>query len=260
MAGSELGSSNDAHVEGENDPLDGVPPLTTELATEEADIIAALKLVADSVAQQRNVAARVLLFHPLNVVVFTVLFSIIMQYLYKPGNFGKMLTTATGVVMMALVSVRQLTSGYIFAAEEINKGWLSDDQILISKFGEDVIGALVFGWEKGEGRGNRRKSRGKGVVRAWTVKLRYRGKGVGTELLEQAVQETRKRGGDDLVFSDDHASKFEHVYHIGLSANKLIDSKMFLPKFFQAPLLRKDDKYRKQLEDISGANLGRGKR
>jgi ribosomal protein S18 acetylase RimI-like enzyme len=194
-------------ADGERDPLDGIPPLVTETATGEDDVVAALKLVADSVAQQRNVAARVLIFHPLNLAIFTILMGVFMQYLYSPDNFGRMLTTATGLIMMALVAVRQVTSGYIFAAEEINKGWLGEDQILVSKFGSDIIAALVLGWEKGEGRGNRRKKWGKGIVRAWTVKMRYRGKGVGTELLEEAVRETQKRGGEELVFADDHASK-----------------------------------------------------
>jgi GNAT superfamily N-acetyltransferase len=212
MAHDEVQNGNDVSADENQDLLEGIPPLTTEIATGDDDIVAALKLVADSVAQQRNVAARVLIFHPLNVAIFTVLFSMLMQYLYKPGNFGKMLTTATGLIMMALVLVRQSTSGYIFAAEEINKSWLGEDQILISRFGETVIGALVLGWEKGEGRGNRRKSRGKGVVRAWTVKLRYRGKGVGTELLEEAVKETQKRGGEEIVFADDHASKLSSPY------------------------------------------------
>ncbi|KIW01840.1 uncharacterized protein PV09_06690 [Verruconis gallopava] len=227
----------------QHDPLQGVPPLTTETATSEEDVVAALKLVADSLAQQRNVAARVLIFHPLNIVVFTTLLSVVMQYLYQPGNITKMLTTASGIIMAALVLVRQMTSGYIFAAEAIGKSWLDDDQILITKFGDSVIAALVLGWEKGEGRGNRRKKWGRGVVRAWTVKLRYRGKGVGTELLEEAVRETQRRGGEEIVFADDHAN-----------------SNMFLPRFFQAPLVRKDMKYRKQLEEFSNAHLGKGKR
>lgn len=191
-----------------NNPLEGVPPLTTEIATEESDIVAALKLIADSVAQQRNVASRVLIFHPLNLAVFTVLFAFILQFIYKsPADLAKAITTATGVAMVALVTVRQYASPYIFEAEKINLSWLDNDQIIISRYGEEVIGALVLGWEKGEGRGNRRKKWGRGLVRAWTVRLRYRGKGVGSELLDEAARMTEKRGGEEMAFAGEHASK-----------------------------------------------------
>jgi GNAT superfamily N-acetyltransferase len=39
--------------------------------------------------------------------------------------------------------------------------------------------------------------------------MRYRGKGVGTALLEEVVQEARKKGvvSGDVVFAEDHASE-----------------------------------------------------
>ena len=95
--------------------------------------------------------------------------------------------TTTGFVILTIAFVRQMTIGYLFAAEDLGKMWLVDDQILVSKFGGVIIGALVLGWERGEGRGNRRKKWGKGIIRAWTVKERFRGKGVGTELLQDAM-------------------------------------------------------------------------
>ena len=49
------------------DPLAGVPTLTTYAATDAAERVAALKLVADSVAQQRQAASRALLAHPASV-------------------------------------------------------------------------------------------------------------------------------------------------------------------------------------------------
>jgi GNAT superfamily N-acetyltransferase len=204
----EVDPSNDASSDSERAPSEGAAPLITKVATSDDDIVAALKLVADSVAEQRNVAARVLVLHPFSVAVFTLLLSATMHFMFKPGMYGKLLMTITGLVILAVAFVRQVTLGYIFAAEDLGKIWLVDDQILVSKFAGVVIGALVLGWEKGEGRGNRRKKWGKGIVRAWAVKPKYRGKGVGTELLADAVKETAKRGGEDVIFAEDHAREY----------------------------------------------------
>jgi GNAT superfamily N-acetyltransferase len=200
-------SEHESHTP-RSDPFEGIPPLSTSIATEEQDIVDALKLVADSVAQQRQTASRILIFHPLNVTVFTVVMALMVQWLYKSrSDIPLLLTTSAGVTMTALVAVKWVTGDYLFLAENINWAWLGDDQVYITKFGDEVIGTCIVGWEKGEGRGNRRKKWGKGVVRAWSVRLRYRGKGVGSALLEEAVKGVEKKGGDELVFADDHASK-----------------------------------------------------
>lgn len=188
-------------------PLDSIPPLTYEIADDQDDLIEGLKLVADSVAQQRQTSSRILIFHPVNMAVYIGFMAVLTQYFYNTASDLPLLfTTAAGITMGFLVTVRWLTQGYLNAAEEINWDWLADDQILIAKFGDDIIGALVLRWEKGEGRGNKKK-KGRGVIRAWTTKLRYRGKGVGAGLLEDAVKAVEKRGGDEIVFADDHASK-----------------------------------------------------
>lgn len=66
-----------------NDPLAGVPPLTTYVAEDGEDKIAALKLVADSIAQQRQAASRVLLSHPLNVGVFGIVLAVMGSWMYR---------------------------------------------------------------------------------------------------------------------------------------------------------------------------------
>ncbi|TID26005.1 hypothetical protein E6O75_ATG03868 [Venturia nashicola] len=194
--------------------LDSIPPLTYETAHDDDELIEGLKLVADSVAQQRQTSSRILIFHPLNMAVYMGFMAVLAQYFYETASdLPLLLTTAAGITMGFLVTVRWLTQGYLNAAEEINWDWLADDQILISKFGEEIIGALVLRWEKGEGRGNRKK-KGRGVVRAWTIKLRYRGKGVGAGLLEDAVKAVEKRGGDDIVFAEDHANSKRILYRL----------------------------------------------
>ncbi|QDS73449.1 hypothetical protein FKW77_008808 [Venturia effusa] len=195
-------------------PLDSIPPLTYEIADDQDDLVDGLKLVADSVAQQRQTASKILIFHPLNLAAYIGFMAVLTQYFYETASDLPLLfTTAAGITMGFLVAVRWLTQGYLNAAEEIDWEWLADDQILITKFGDDIIGALVLRWEKGEGRGNRKK-KGRGVIRAWTISLRYRGKGVGAGLLEDAAKAVEKRGGDEIVFADDHANSKRVLYRL----------------------------------------------
>ena len=121
------------------------------------------------------------------------------------------MTTWAGVTMAALAAVRWATGGYIFLAEEVNWEWLGEDTVVVVRWGEEVIGALVLGWadevgggRKGRGKGKRR---GRGLVRAWTVRLKYRGKGVGEGLLEEVVRVCTERGAEGVEFAEDHASE-----------------------------------------------------
>ncbi|KAK3067106.1 hypothetical protein LTS18_001305 [Coniosporium uncinatum] len=108
--------------------------------------------------------------------------------------------------MSALVAIRFFTRHYIFLAEETEwAGWLGEDQVLVAKWGDEVIGACVLGWLRDEGKGKRRKS-GRGEIRAWTVRLKYRGKGVGRGLLEEAVEVVNRKGGEWLDFAEGHAN------------------------------------------------------
>ena len=119
-----------------------------------------------------------------------------------------LLTTIGGISMTFLIFIRWMTGGYIGMAEEINMEWLGDDRLIVVKWGEDVIGSLVLGWADNDAAKKRgRRRRGKAVVRAWTVQLKYRGKGVGEGLLEEAVKVAGERGADGIVFDADHASK-----------------------------------------------------
>jgi ribosomal protein S18 acetylase RimI-like enzyme len=61
---------------------------------------------------------------------------------------------------------------------------------------------------KPHSRQNSRRGGGKGVIRAWTTKLRYRGRGVGGDMLREAVRLTRERRGRDaqVGFAREHAN------------------------------------------------------
>lgn len=190
-----------------------LPTLTTHPATTNAQKVAALRLIADSIAQQRQVASRALITHPLPLSVTFLLLALLAQYVSLP----LMLTTSAGIVMALLVAVRGATGGYLVAAEEIGWKWLEDGNsgeddgskgkgkgggetiVLVTVWGDEVIGALAMRVLKREKRA---------LVRAWTVGLKYRGKGVGKALLEEGVRLAMTgRGCRGVEFEEVHASK-----------------------------------------------------
>ncbi|KAK7514546.1 hypothetical protein IWZ03DRAFT_217985 [Phyllosticta citriasiana] len=234
-------------VDGSEDPLAGVPELVTTTATTEDDKIAALKLVADSVAQQRQAASWALLSHPTMLAAYVGLLAVVSHFVWRTdGDWPRLLTTGAGVTMALLVAVRLITGRYISLAEQINWSFLDDaDSLIVTKFGERMIGVLVLGWAGPNMQGNRaqRRRKGKGVVKAWTVLLKYRGTGVGLGLLEEAVRETVRRGGEGVEFADDHAN-----------------SHRILPAYFNGTFERGEKRARKALQSVietSGAFGGR---
>ncbi|KAF2083255.1 acetyltransferas-like protein, partial [Saccharata proteae CBS 121410] len=189
------------------DPLADIPPLDTYVAETEADKVAALKLVADSVAQQRQSASWAVISNPSVVAVWVLALAVAAHFLYRDSSdWPTMLTTGTGVTMAALVAVRFFTSKYITLAEGVNWSFLDEaDAVVVSRWGDTVIGACVVSLVGGQGnRGQRRRKRG--VVRAWTVGLKWRGKGIGMGLLEEACKVVGGRGGDGIEFADEHAN------------------------------------------------------
>lgn len=228
-------------LEEEGDPLAGIPTLSTITAQSTEDKISALRLIADSIAQQRQLAARALIFHPVTLSAHIVLLAVISQLLYSSLNdLPLILTTAVGITMAALLGVRYAVQEYLSLAEQINFAWLrrpcypdgeeehgelvaqDDDRILITKFGDEVIGTLVLrlvpasssssstGENNTKASKKRRGGGGKGVIRAWTVRLKYRRKGVGRDLLDEGVRLVREGLGHDatVMWAKDHASQF----------------------------------------------------
>lgn len=237
-------------------PADGLPQLSTYTATTEDDRVDGLRLIADSVAQQRQIASKMLIFHPLHLAGFALFIGILLQRFWKTNDDLYMLgPTIGGIVMACLVAVRWATGRYLAHAEEINWDWLGDDRMIVVKWGEEVIGALVLGWadEAAKKKQGRRK-RGKAIVRAWTVRLKYRGKGVGEGLLEEAVKVAGERGADGIVFERDHASESSFQFIKGgieHSANVEVDSKRILPGFYNSFMDQKEAKAEKALEKVA---------
>ncbi|KAH8433720.1 uncharacterized protein LDX57_011354 [Aspergillus melleus] len=214
-------------------------PLTIDVAETEKDKIASLRLIADSIAQQRQTAAKALILHPLWLA--TVVLCLAMSYhvlRLHHSDWPAIALTWTGCVMTGLVAVRYLTASYLSQAEQTGTWkWLYEgaghaagariadtrDYILITKLGPEVIGVLVLrpvytsaGIEP-HIRGARHFVRGQdmyfpvGVIRAWTVQRRYRGEGVGRELLERAVKVCQAKGWGEPIFSQKHANAAQGV-------------------------------------------------
>lgn len=252
-------------VQKAEDPLEGVPPLTTTVVTSEDDKVEALHIIADTVAQQRQFASQAILFHPAVISTMVIIFGLIYQWLYKGARSDWALigTTSAGTVMALLISIRGLTGGYIEEAEAVGTwkwldkgrdaeaaGEIADDQdtILLSRFGEKPIGALVLRGVRdvarstsgtGSGtRSRRQNSSGKnapvtGMIRAFSVQNRYRRKGVGVELLEEAITVCQDKGWSGPEFAEDHAL-----------------SKRVIPKMFHSSFAQREKKARAMLEKV----------
>ncbi|CAI6332565.1 unnamed protein product [Periconia digitata] len=230
--------SNTASAPSSSAPADALPELTTYPSTTQEERIAALRLVADSVAQQRQVASKMLIYHPLNIAAFILLLGVLTKLIYTSQDAIYLLfTTLGGATFSCLIAVRWATSRYIQHAETINWDWLGDDRVLVVKWGQEIIGSLVLGWadaEAGKKKGHAKRKRGKAVVRAWTVRGKYRGKGIGESLLEEAVKVAGERGADGIVFAEDHAN-----------------SKRVLPAVYNSFLDKQEARAEKALEKVA---------
>lgn len=94
--------------------------------------------------------------------------------------------------------------GYLSLAETIGWKWLGQDEVVLAVFGDEIIGAATYravsdapGSPSGA-RGSPRKNKASAktaVVRAWTVRRRERGNGVGRGLMEAVVSVALGEGG-----------------------------------------------------------------
>jgi len=229
------------------DPLTDIPPLTTSILTDPDDRVDGVKLIADSIAQQRQSSASTILFSPVTIGLWVISIGVLYQYMYKDrSDLALIFTTAAGATMALMVGVRGMTSGYLAEAENISWAFLKnddgDEDLLIgTKFGDEVIGALVLRPERAGAGASKKKAKhgkgqgGKGVIRAWTVKLRYRHRGIGTGLLEEAVKISKETLGRDA--------------EIGFSAHHA-NSKLLIPSIFTGVMKRKERDAIVMLEEI----------
>lgn len=251
-------------------PNDDVPPLSLEILTSREDKGAALKLIAESIAQQHQRAASHLALHPLPLAAILGVLAAIYRYAWSEnaqGDLGTVAVLAGSAIVTYLMIIRVLTSGYLRAAKGVSWDYLvagrggdEEDIVLGVRHGSVIVGALVLRLERpgsswpdgGHGGGSRRKAHsrqnsfklkgGRGVIRAWTTQLLYRGRGLGADLLREAVRVTRERCGKDaeVGFAKEHAN-----------------SVMVLPEMFNRPFRKREMQAARALEKILGEWDGR---
>ncbi|PFH62809.1 hypothetical protein XA68_11821 [Ophiocordyceps unilateralis] len=215
-------------------PSSEPPPLSFELALTPDRRREALRLVADSIAQQRQVAALSIIFHPLCLAALVVGCSI--SWRHNGTDLGACLVAVSGLVMAYLAAIRLYTAPFLRLAEGFDcASFVSgpngvQDVILVARFGDDIIGTLILRLPPSAAEVD---MPAQGLIRAWTTRLRYRGKGVGADLLRYAVAATRAICGDtaSLAFDPDHANA---VYPLN--------------RFFRRPFTVRDEKAIKALD------------
>lgn len=161
------------------------------------------------------------------------------------------LLLSCGVTMTYLTAIRYFTDGYVSLAENLRWSWLEGsgsiegDLVIGARYGGALIGVLILRLEPRfsslSSAGGKRRSRsrsvsfrgGKGVIRAWSTRLRYRGKGIGRDLLDGAIRIVKDRCGKDaeVGFAQEHAN-----------------STMLLPTIFNGVFRRDEVRAAKALE------------
>lgn len=188
-----------------NDALADTPALSYRVVTRDQEKQDALHLVADSIAQQRQTASAAIIFNPLCIAgLFAMCAGAYHQY--QHAGVGTLMTMICGSIILYLSFVRFYTSGYIQRAEEFRwKDFITgpdgkQDTVIAAVYGDNIIGTVVLRLE-GEEINKKKKDAvqpstvGRGIIRAWTTKMRYRGKGIGSDLLHYAVQTTTRAFG-----------------------------------------------------------------
>ncbi|KAI1881375.1 hypothetical protein JX265_000201 [Neoarthrinium moseri] len=226
---------------------DDLPALSCGVVNAEIDKVDALNLVTDSIAQQRQTSSLHLVFHPYLVSVLVVSLALAFQYSWRmKRDLGLALMLHSGVVMTYLLGIRFVTGRYIVVAEAMKWDWMvgedgEEDTVIGVRFGKELIGTLFLRLEPSPNLTGKKRTRasalkgGKGVIRAWTVKLKYRHKGVGTDMLQEAVKVTREKCGKDAAvgFAQEHAN-----------------SAVVMPEAFNGQMRRGEQKAAKALEDV----------
>ncbi|KAG6009140.1 hypothetical protein E4U21_003209 [Claviceps maximensis] len=199
------------------DSRESIPSLTFRVLTSELEKQEAMRLVTDSIAQQRQVASFSVIAHPA-CLTGLVAGCVSIYRLNAQRDFGTALIMMCGLVLAYLAAVRLLTANYIRLAESIKwKQWIArpdgnDDYVVAAQFGDEIIGTLVLRIVESAGSTKTTRSSsvksGSGVIRAWTTRYKYRNKGIGGDMLRLAVLTTRSKCGNDapVTFDDKHAN------------------------------------------------------
>ncbi len=168
-------------------------------------------------AQQRQLAAKALVLHPYSVTTLILLTGI----LARCCTLRALLAISTTLVVMILAAMYWVTRDYAACAAKMDSNWLDGPSkvigengngngngvkrgfkgdepiVIVSRWGEKIIGALVLRVAKRDR---------KGYVRAWTVDSSHRGKGVGSSLLQEGVRVAWGKGARVMELETSHAN------------------------------------------------------
>ncbi|TQW00866.1 acetyltransferase, GNAT family [Cordyceps javanica] len=203
-----------------------VPQLIYTIAQTTEEKRDALRLVADTIAQQRQVASTTIIFHPAVLGPFTALLSAVV---YRSRNdwVGAVILVA-GIIVAYLAAVQYYTYGYVQRAESFNwKDFITppadepaqQDTVMYARYGDNIIATLVLRLDKAKATSKtasqRRGSGATAQIRAWATRLRYRGTGIGGDMLRDAVALARSSLGPEVTieFSDPHAHTVDTTRH-----------------------------------------------
>ncbi|TQV96183.1 GCN5-related N-acetyltransferase [Cordyceps javanica] len=209
-------------------PLDDIPDLSLDVLRTEDEQKEGLELLAGTVAGMRTPATVTVMSHPSCLVPFTTFLSVIYYTRYTiPGHFKVTACCTYGSVLVYVLLIWCLARPYKTFAKDVNRAWLDEEgpnrDIMVGARGRDrkLAGVVVLRLSpKLVPTGGRRRTRslsfkgGRGLIRAWAVRRKSRGRGVGKELLQEAVRITRDRCGKDadIGFVQDHAHS-KLVFH-----------------------------------------------
>ncbi|KAL2364657.1 hypothetical protein RJZ56_002423 [Blastomyces dermatitidis] len=132
--------------------------LTTSTATTADEIHTALHLIADTVSQQRHLAAKCILSHPSILATSLMLFLTIAKLLYTgspPSDLILMLTLWSLCSLLTLLAIQYMVRGYSALAEDVGtRAWLAAssvngvsqrrDEVLVARCAGEIVGVLVL--------------------------------------------------------------------------------------------------------------------
>lgn len=207
------------------------------------DRVEALRLIADSVAQQRQNLSRAIITNPIAIVIALAVCAIAIQY---NDDLATAVITTAGFLMAGMAGVGYFTYEYLDLAEKTGT-WSylrgddnKEDILLVTKYNDAIIGALVLrlspvsGTDEDKQNNDKNKStKLKAIIRAWTVSRRYRKMEIGTDLLQEAITLCKKNGWEGPEFAPEHAN-----------------SKRVLPRMFHKNMDRMEAKAQKLLERL----------
>ncbi|KXG48602.1 Acyl-CoA N-acyltransferase [Penicillium griseofulvum] len=238
-----------SNSQGKHKPITS-PGQSTDVATEDFEIISALKLIAVSVDQQRHIAAISLILHPTTMTLVAVSFAYSVGAVYHDPSGWPYIAIICATAILATLGVAiRLSWRYHDKAEKVGTlNWLyghdpsknvdpttteedpafnSDNGVtfvLIHRFGRRIVGALAMsvtysGIQPHSEPSSTTLPTGENYnafIRAWTVQKGFRGYGVGAALLNEAIMICYEHKWKRLRFATCHANSlrvFLPIFH-----------------------------------------------